>query len=127
MPRGVRQPKKKTKATPTSTRAVTQAAGNVAAGVRSAGVQAAGGSRKGEFLELLAKTTGTTVGEARGIMQQVRANIRAGKTRASTTQLKRSLRGGPTAGITRTPRTSARAERKATRVVSRIAKKQRSR
>jgi hypothetical protein len=82
--------------------------------------------KKGKLLERMAKATGTTTGEARGVMKIARGQIAAGKTKAATKTIQRNLRGGPQQGITRTPKTSAKAEKKAKHVVARIAKKQKS-
>jgi hypothetical protein len=82
--------------------------------------------KKGRLLSTLAKTTGTTVGEARGIMSEARRDIRAGRKGEARSSIRRALSGGPTAGAPRTPSQAGYAKRKSASIVSRIARNQRA-
>lgn len=78
--------------------------------------------KKGALIKKVAKTTGTTKGEARGVLKQVRSKVREGDTVAAYTQLRKALSGGPTKGVPATKAQKAEAIKRARHVVTRIQK-----
>jgi hypothetical protein len=79
---------------------------------------------KGPLKETLAKTTGTTVGEAAGILKNTRTLVRKGANVQARRKLSKALAGGPRAGISKTGRTAVAASRRASKVVGKIERKQ---
>ena len=82
---------------------------------------------KGRLLKRVARTQGTTVGEARGTMKRVRKQVRAGNRKGAARTLSRSLAGGKKAGVSRTPARSRQAAATAKKVVSRVQARQQTR
>jgi len=78
---------------------------------------------KGGLNKKIAKTTGTTIGEAKGVAQRARKLIRAGDTEKAYRVLRKSLTGGPSAGVPKSKANSAMAIKTARKTVSRIVKK----
>lgn len=78
----------------------------------------------GKRLERIAKTTGTTVGEARGIMKNVRQSVAAGDKKTARKTLTQALKGGPAAGVKKSPARTAKARATSKKVVRKIAKRQ---
>ncbi len=78
----------------------------------------------GRRLQRIAKTTGTTVGEARGIMKNVRQEVRAGDKKTARKTLTTALKGGPAAGVKRTPARTAKARVASKKIVRKIASNQ---
>jgi hypothetical protein len=78
---------------------------------------------KGPLKETLARTTGTTTGEAAGILKNTRRLVRAGATRQAQRKLSSALAGGPRAGIKKTGRTAVAASARSQKVVGKMKKK----
>jgi hypothetical protein len=79
--------------------------------------------RKGDLFKKIAKASGTTVGEAKGVVKQARQEIRSGDSVAGYRTLRKALTGGPSAGVPKSRANSAMAIKKARQTVSRIQKK----
>ena len=83
---------------------------------------ASGGS--GKLLKRIDKTTGTTKGEARGIMRTARQQVRRGNKAGAKRTISRALSGGPKVGVPRSPQRSKKAAAAATKITKRIATRQ---
>jgi hypothetical protein len=82
---------------------------------------------KGPLKAVLASTTGTTVGEAKGILKTTRRLVRKGATVQAQRKLSSALAGGPRAGIRKTGRTAVSASKRSQRVVGKMERKTASR
>jgi len=82
---------------------------------------------KGPISKAISRQTGTTVGEAVGVLKNTRALVRAGKEKQAQRKLSKALAGGPRAGRPKTARSSVAASRRASKVVGKIERKQSSR
>jgi hypothetical protein len=81
-----------------------------------------GGS--GKLLKRVARTTGTTVGEAKGVMRKARRQVRRGNTAGARKTISRALSGGPRAGVKGSPQRTAKAGVAAKKITKRIATRQ---
>ena len=81
-------------------------------------------ARKQKLLKRVARTTGTTTGEARGIMKKARTQVRRGNTAGAKRTITRALSGGKSAGVPRSPARSAKAGKAATKITKRIESRQ---
>jgi len=79
---------------------------------------------KGRVFTRVAKTTGTTRREARGVMKTARTQVRRGNTAGARKTISRALSGGPRAGVKRTPARTEKAGRAAKKITKRIATRQ---
>jgi len=83
-------------------------------------------AKKQKFLKRVARTSGTTVGEAKGIMKTARKQIRTGNKAGARRTITRALSGGPRAGVKGSPLRSKKAAATAKKVTKRIAARQAS-
>ncbi len=80
-----------------------------------------------KLLKRISKTTGSSKGEARGIMKKARGQVRRGNTAGAKRTITRALAGGKSAGVPRSPKRSAKAAQAATKITKRIETRQTSR
>lgn len=78
------------------------------------------------LLKRIAKTTGTTVGEAKGIMANVRKSVATGDKAGARKTVRKALSGGPSAGVKRSPARTAKARTASKKIVSRVAANQKA-
>jgi hypothetical protein len=78
---------------------------------------------KGPLKQTLARTTGTTTGEAEGILKTTRRLVRKGATVQAQRKLSSALAGGPRAGIKKTGKTAVSASKRSQKVVGKMERK----
>jgi hypothetical protein len=81
-------------------------------------------ARKQKLLKRVARTTGTTTGEARGVMRKARTQVRRGNTAGARKTITRALSGGPKAGVKGSPKRTEKAGVAAKKITKRIATRQ---
>jgi hypothetical protein len=81
-------------------------------------------ARKQKLLHRVARTTGATRGEARGVMRKARVQVRRGNTAGARKTISRALSGEARAGVKRTPQRTAKANVAAKKITKRIATRQ---
>jgi hypothetical protein len=81
-------------------------------------------AKKQKLLGRISKTTGTTRGEARGIMRKARTQVRRGNTAGARRTISRALSGGPRAGVKSSPQRTKKAGVAATKITKRIQTRQ---
>jgi len=79
---------------------------------------------KGKLLKRVAKTTGTTKGEAKGIMRKARTQVRRGNTAGARKTITRALSGGPRGGVKGSPQRTKKAGVAAKKITKRIETRQ---
>jgi hypothetical protein len=79
---------------------------------------------KKKLLKRVARTTGTTVGEAKGVMRKARRQVRRGNTAGARKTISRALSGGPKAGVAGSPKRARKADVAAKKITKRIQTRQ---